>query len=58
MRTFEVGERVDVEIAGIAIGEATISEITDDWVEFVYMGKTHRLPPDCLEYFDLFHLYS
>ena len=51
--SFKVGDAVDVEIAGTAVGDAFISEITDEYVEVVYMGKAIHLPPNALEYFDL-----
>lgn len=53
-----VGDAIDVEIAGSAIGDAIISEITDEYVEVVFMGKTHKLPPNALDYFDLFNIYA
>lgn len=53
-----VGDAINVEIAGTAIGDAIISEITDDYVEVVYFGKTFKLPPNALDYFDLFHMYA
>lgn len=53
-----VGDAVSVEIAGTAIGDAIISEITDEYVEYVYMGHTFKLPPDSLDYFDLFSEYA
>ena len=54
----KVGDPVPVEIAGTEIGDAIISEITDDYVEVVYMGRTIKLPADALNYFDLFNLYG
>lgn len=53
-----VGDAIDVEIAGTAIGEAIISEITDEYIEVVYMGRAHKLAPNALDYFDLFNLYA
>lgn len=58
MKTLKVGDYVDVEIAGTAIGDAVISEITDEYVEYVFMGRPYRLGADSLEYFDLFDLYA
>lgn len=53
-----VGDAVNVEIAGTAIGDAFISEITDEYVEVVYMGRAHKLPADALDYFDLFNQFA
>lgn len=56
--TLGVGDAVSVEIAGTAIGDAIISEITDEYVEYVFMGRPYKLGPDSLEYFDLFDEYA
>lgn len=53
-----VGDPINVEIAGTAIGDAIISEITDEYVEAVWMGRAFRLPPSALDYFDLFNIYA
>jgi len=53
-KTLGVGDAIDVEIAGSSIGDAIISEITEDYVEVVYMGRGHKLAPNALEYYDLF----
>lgn len=53
-----VGDAIDVEIAGTPVGDAIISEITDEFVEVVYMGRTYKLGPNALDYFDLFNMYA
>lgn len=52
--SFVVGDPISVEIAGTPVGDAIISEITDEHVEVVYLGRAIHLPPNALEYFDLF----
>lgn len=48
------GDLLDVEIAGSPIGDAVISEITEDYIEVVWLGRAFKLPPDALDYFELF----
>lgn len=57
-KSLGVGDAIGVEIAGTEIGDAIISEITDEHVEVVYMGRAFRLGPNALDYFDLFNLYA
>lgn len=46
------GDIIEVEIGGEAIGNAVVSEITEDYVEVVWMGHTHRLSPDIISYYE------
>lgn len=49
----KVGDIVDVEIAGECIGDAVVSEITDEYMEVVYMGRAFKLSPNVLQFFEI-----
>jgi len=48
----KLGDILEVEIGGSVIGDAIVSEITDDYVEVVYQGSAHKLSPWVAEYFE------
>lgn len=48
-----VGDLIPVEIAGESIGDAVISEITDEWTEVTFYGHTIKLSPDVLTFHEL-----
>lgn len=48
-----VGDLVPVEIAGTEVGQASVSEITDEWVEFIFMGRVYKTGPDVIDYFEM-----
>ena len=48
-----VGDYLPVEIAGVEIGDAKISAISDEYVEVLIKGNPLQLPPDVLDYFEL-----
>ena len=50
-----VGDYLPVEIAGVEIGDAIITEINDDYIEVSISGNVVNLPPDVLDYFELWH---
>lgn len=47
------GDILPVEIAGESIGDAVVSEITDDYVEVVFYGHTIKLSTNVLDYFEM-----
>lgn len=49
---FGHGTILAVEVGGESIGDAVVSEITDDYIEIVYMGHTVKLPPTIREYYE------
>lgn len=48
----KVGELIAVEIAGTEIGNSVVSEVTEDYIEVVYVGKTYKLGPNVLDYLE------
>jgi len=46
------GDLIPVEIAGQSIGDAVVTEITDDWIEVAFYGFTKRLGTKALDYLD------
>lgn len=49
----KLGDIVPVEIAGQEIGDAVVSEITDEFIELVWRGYAFKIGPDAGDYFDL-----
>lgn len=47
------GDILAVEIAGQEIGDAVVSEITDEHVEVVWRGYAFRLGLGAVEYMDI-----
>lgn len=47
-----VGDILEVEIGGSVIGDSSVSEITDDYVEVVWMGRTFKLSPNVEQYYE------
>lgn len=48
----KVGDIIAVEIAGTEIGNAVVSEVTEDYIEVVYMGRAYKLGPNVLDYME------
>lgn len=47
------GDILAVEIAGQEIGDASVSEITDEYIEVVWRGYAFRLGLGAVDYMDM-----
>lgn len=48
-----VGDLIPVEIAGESIGDAVVSEITDDYMEVTFYGHAIKLSTEAVKFHEL-----
>ena len=48
----EQGDLIPVEVAGQSIGDAVVTEVTDDYIEVAFYGHPVKLSPNVLNYLD------
>lgn len=53
MGELKVGDLVPVEIAGESVGDAIVSEITDEYMEVTFYGHVIKLSSEAKDYHEL-----